>query len=76
MRSWEVLASIKPILWIDAEGNDATSGSGTQKLSRVLEPIKADIGEAKAPVSSFYQRFMTLKQEMLALEGVGAILDD
>ena len=73
------LASIKPILWIDAEGKlvPITKVRGRKKAMReLLELIKADIGESTALVSytNDLEGAEALKQEMLALEGIDEVL--
>ena len=73
------LASIKPILWIDAEGKlvPISKVRGRKKAVReLLELIKADIGESTALVSytNDLEGAEALKQEMLALEGIDEVL--
>ncbi|MFR4638125.1 MAG: DegV family protein [Streptococcus parasanguinis] len=74
------LASIKPILWIDAEGklvaHYARSGGRKKAVRELLELIKADIGESTALVSytNDLEGAEALKQEMLALEGIDEVL--
>lgn len=73
------LASIKPILWIDAEGElvPISKVRGRKKAVReLLELIKADIGESTALVSytNDLEGAEALKQEMLALEGIDEVL--
>ncbi|KJU88502.1 DegV family protein [Streptococcus parasanguinis] len=72
------LASIKPILWIDAEGKlvPISKVRGRKKAVReLLELIKADIGESTALVSytNDLEGAEALKQEMLALEGIDEV---
>ena len=73
------LASIKPILWIDAEGKlvPITKVRGRKKAVReLLELIKADIGESTALVSytNDLEGAEALKAEMLALDGIDEVL--
>ena len=73
------LASIKPILWIDAEGKlvPITKVRGRKKAVReLLELIKTDIGESTALVSytNDLEGAEALKEEMLALEGIDEVL--
>ena len=73
------MASIKPILWIDAEGKlvPISKVRGRKKAVReLLELIKADIGESTALVSytNDLEGAEALKQEMLALEGIDEVL--
>ena len=73
------LASIKPILWIDAEGKlvPISKVRGRKKAVReLLELIKADIGGSTALVSytNDLEGAEALKQEMLALEGIDEVL--
>ena len=73
------LASIKPILWIDAEGKlvPISKFGGRKKSCReLLELIKADIRIAQPwyliPID--LEGAEALKQEMLALEGIDEVL--
>ncbi len=73
------LASIKPILWIDAEGKlvPITKVRGRKKAVReLLELIKTDIGESTALVSytNDLEGAEALKAEMLALDGIDEVL--
>ena len=73
------LASIKPILWIDAEGKlvPISKVRGRKKAVReLLELIKADIGGSTALVSytNDLEGAEALKQEMLALDGIDEVL--
>lgn len=73
------LASIKPILWIDAEGKlvPITKVRGRKKAVReLLELIKADIGGSTALVSytNDLEGAEALKAEMLALDGIDEVL--
>ena len=73
------LASIKPILWIDAEGKlvPITKVRGRKKAVReLLELIKSDIGGSTALVSytNDLEGAEALKAEMLALDGIDEVL--